>query len=257
MARLSIVSATHGFRTGGREIRAVDGVSLELRDGEIVAVVGPSGSGKTTLLRIASGLLEPDSGTARLEPGTRIGFMFQEPRLLGHLTAEGNIALGLGARRARRCGASRVGEVIELLGLGDHRRAYPSELSGGLAQRVALGRALVRDPDLIFMDEPFSALDAILRRRLQDDLLDILARRGTSALFVTHDLAEALYLGDRAVVLRAGRIVRDETIPLPRPRDSRAAEFSALQDSIARALGGELPHEGGLEYESSPKEHSA
>jgi sulfonate transport system ATP-binding protein len=237
MARLRLERVGVTFNAGGREIRALDGVDLELEEGQTSVVVGPSGSGKTTLLRVAAGLLTPQEGRTTMAAGTKLGFVFQEPRLLGHLTAEGNIALGLGSRKAEKEGKLRVAETVELLGLGSHRSAYPSELSGGLAQRVALGRALVRDPDVVFMDEPFSALDAPLRRRLQDELLAILAARRTSALFVTHDLVEALYLGDRVIVLRDGRRVRDEAIGLPRPREPRSAGFVGLQDSLALALG--------------------
>jgi ABC-type nitrate/sulfonate/bicarbonate transport system ATPase subunit len=237
VVRLSLVGVRKAFRAGGREIRAVNGVDFELGEGEVATIVGPSGSGKTTLLRIAAGLESPDAGRATRPAGTRLGFVFQEPRLLGSLTVEGNVAFGLGSRRAEREGAGRVGEVLELLGLGEFRRAYPRELSGGLAQRVALGRALVRDPELLLMDEPFSALDAPLRRRLQDELLGILASRRTSLAFVTHDLVEALYLGDRVLALRSGVLVRDETIALARPRDPRGAAFVGLLDSLARTLG--------------------
>jgi ABC-type nitrate/sulfonate/bicarbonate transport system ATPase subunit len=238
MVRLRLEGVGKTYRSSGREIRAVDGIDLELLEGELATLVGPSGSGKTTLLRIAAGLEDPDSGRATLRAGTKLGFVFQEPRLLGSLTVEGNVALGLGSRRAEREGGRRVDEVLGLLGLREHRRAYPAELSGGLAQRAALGRALVRDPELLFMDEPFSALDAPLRRRLQDELLAILASRRTSALFVTHDLAEALYLGDRVVALRSGRIVRNEQVALGRPRDPRRADFVGLVDSLAITLGG-------------------
>jgi ABC-type nitrate/sulfonate/bicarbonate transport system ATPase subunit len=238
MARPSLEGVAKTFLSGGREIKAVDGVDLELGEGEVATIVGPSGSGKTTLLRIAAGLEAPDSGRAALRGGGVLGFVFQEPRLLGSLTVEGNVALGLGSRKAERAGAGRVREIIELLGLSDFRRAYPAQLSGGLAQRVALGRALVRDPDLLLMDEPFSALDAPLRRRLQDELLGILATRRTSLAFVTHDLVEALYIGNRVVVLRGGRVTRDEPIALARPRDPRSRAFMASLDSLARALGG-------------------
>jgi ABC-type nitrate/sulfonate/bicarbonate transport system ATPase subunit len=238
MVRLSLDGVSKAFRAGGREIRAVDGLNFELHEGEMATIVGPSGSGKTTLLRIAAGLEAPDSGSVARREGTKLGFVFQEPRLLGSLTVEGNVSLGLGSRKAEREGEVRVAEVLELLGLSEFRRAYPSELSGGLAQRVALGRALVRDPDLLFMDEPFSALDAPLRRRLQDELLGILASRRTSLVFVTHDLVEALYLGDRVVALRAGRVARDERIELGRPRDARGAAFVGLVDSLAITLGG-------------------
>jgi sulfonate transport system ATP-binding protein len=233
---LSLRRVGKTYRAGGRAIRAVDGVDFELGEGEAATIVGPSGSGKTTLLRIAAGLERPDSGLATRREGSRLGFVFQEPRLLGSLTVAGNVALGLGSGRAEREGALRVAEVLELLGLRDFRRAYPAQLSGGLAQRVALGRALVRDPDILLMDEPFSALDAPLRRRLQDELLGILAPRKISLAFVTHDLGEALYLGDRFLVLRAGRLVRDEAIALARPRDPRGAAFIGYVDYLAKTL---------------------
>jgi ABC-type nitrate/sulfonate/bicarbonate transport system ATPase subunit len=234
---LRLDGITRRFRAGGREILALDRVDFELAEGELVAVVGPSGSGKTTLLRIAAGLESVDAGSVRRGEGARIGFVFQEPRLLSSRTVEGNVALGLGSRRAEREGSARVLELLGLLGLSEFRRAYPRELSGGIAQRVAIGRALVRDPEVLFLDEPFSALDAPLRARLQDELLAVLARRGTSAVFVTHDLGEALYLGDRVVTLVRGRIVRHERIALLRPRDRQGKEFSELKASLALTLG--------------------
>ena len=237
MVALSLAGISRSFFVDGREMRAVDAVDFSLGEGEIATIVGPSGSGKTTLLRLAAGLESPDRGRVTRREGSRLGFVFQEPRLLPSLTVEGNIALGLGSRRAEREGALRVLEVIELLGLAGHRRARPDQLSGGIAQRVALGRALVRDPDILFMDEPFSALDAPLRRRLQDELLAILEPRRTSVAFVTHDLAEALYLGDRVLVLRAGAVVRDEAVGLPRPRDPRDPCFADLADSLSLTLG--------------------
>jgi sulfonate transport system ATP-binding protein len=189
------------FFVEGREIRALDGVDLELAEGELATIVGPSGSGKTTLLRIAAGLEGLDSGSVSVSEGTRLGFVFQEPRLLSSLTVEGNVALGLGSGKGRAEGESRVRETLETLGLSAFRAAYPRQLSGGIAQRASLARALVREPDLLLMDEPFSALDAPLRRRLQDELLTLLKRRRASVLFVTHDIGEALYLGDRILGL--------------------------------------------------------
>jgi ABC-type nitrate/sulfonate/bicarbonate transport system ATPase subunit len=238
MARLRLSGVSRAFRGEGREIRAVDGVDLELGEGEIATIVGRSGAGKTTLLRIAAGLERPDSGRATRAEGTRVGFVFQEPRLLSSLNVEGNVALGLGSKRAEREGRGRVLEVLDQLGIEEYRGLYPAQLSGGIAQRAALGRALVRDPELLLMDEPFSALDAPLRARLQEDLLGILASRRASVAFVTHDLGEALYLGDRVLVLRAGRIVRDERVALERPRDRRSGEFLARMDFLSLALGG-------------------
>jgi ABC-type nitrate/sulfonate/bicarbonate transport system ATPase subunit len=237
MVSLSLMDVSRSFSVDGRNLLAVDGVDLELGEGEIVTIVGPSGSGKTTLLRIAAGLESIDGGQVVRGSGMRTGFVFQEPRLLSSLTVEGNISLGLGSGKAERAMGARVAEILEVLGLSGFRRAYPNQLSGGLAQRVALGRALVRDPDLLFMDEPFSALDTPLRRRLQDELLGILASRSMSLVFVTHDLVEALYLGDRVVALRRGRIVRDERIELVRPRDPRSADFIELMDSLTATLG--------------------
>jgi sulfonate transport system ATP-binding protein len=242
VVRLSLEGASRSFFVEGREIRALDKVGLELKQHELATIVGPSGSGKTTLLRVAAGLETLDEGRSSLRAGTRIGFVFQEPRLLSSLTVEGNVALGLGrgglgSRRARAEGEGRVRETLELLGLSAFRRAYPRQLSGGIAQRASLARALVREPELLLMDEPFSALDAALRRRLQDELLALLARRPASVLFVTHDISEALYLGDRVLALRSGRIVRDEEVAMARPRDRRAPEFLGLVDSLASTLG--------------------
>jgi sulfonate transport system ATP-binding protein len=258
MVGLSLVDVGKAYAAGGREIRALVGVGFELDRGEAVTIVGPSGSGKTTLLRIAAGLEVPGSGRVLRAEGTRLGFVFQEPRLLRHLTAEGNIALGLGSRRAGRAGAARVSEVVELLGLREHRRAFPAQLSGGLAQRVALGRALVREPDILFMDEPFSALDAPLRRRMQDELIGILGSRRMSLLFVTHDLVEALYLGDRVLAVSGGRIVRDEAIAIGRPRDPRRADFVGLVDSLVNTLRASGPESASEpEYPASLEECSA
>ena len=235
-AVLRFESASRFFRMGTGVVRALDGVDLELAAGAIITVVGPSGCGKTTLIRIAAGLERPDSGLVWRQETSRLAVVFQEPRLLRSLTVEGNILLGLGPGRASREGLDRTREVMELLGLGVFRKAHPDQLSGGLAQRVALGRALVRDPEILLMDEPFSALDAPLRRRLQDELLAIQQLRAMSVVFVTHDLPEAIYLGDRVLVMRSGRIVQDEAVGLERPRDPRSAPFHGIQDALVLRL---------------------
>jgi len=192
--------------------RAVDGVTLTLAPGELLAVVGPSGSGKSTLLRLIAGFERADAGTVRVggrevsAPGVwvepedrRIGMVFQHGALFPHLDVMANVAFGA-AQRARAV------ECLELVGLRDRAEAFPHELSGGERQRVALARALAADPEVVLLDEPFSALDAGLRERLRADVVGILRRAGMSAILVTHDQAEALSLADRVAVLRDGRV---------------------------------------------------
>lgn len=238
------------YQVAGGEVRAVDGVDLEVPARGIVTLVGASGCGKTTLIRLAAGLERPDAGRVWSRAEVRLGVVFQEPRLLRSLTVEGNVLLGLGPGKAGRAGRERAREVLDLLGLDGFRRAYPDQLSGGLAQRVSLGRALVRDPDLLLMDEPFSALDVPLRRRLQDELLAILRLRAIGVVFVTHDLAEAIYLGDRILVMRRGRVVQDAPVALERPRDLRSEPVHRLQDALARLLddGGPAPLPAGHDH---------
>jgi ABC-type nitrate/sulfonate/bicarbonate transport system ATPase subunit len=244
-AVLRLEGVRRRYRVAGGEVRAVDGVDLEVPARGIATLVGASGCGKTTLIRLAAGLERPDAGRVWCREEARLAVVFQQPRLLRSLTVEGNVLLGLGPGKADRPGQDRAREVLGLLGLEPFRRAWPDQLSGGLAQRVALGRALVRDPDLLFMDEPFSALDAPLRRRLQDELLAILRLRATSVVFVTHDLAEATYLGDRILVMRRGRIVRDLPVDLERPRDLRGEPVHRLQDTLARLLDDGAPPAAG------------
>lgn len=241
LAVLRLEGVHRRYRVAGGEVRAVDGADLEVPEGAIVTVVGASGSGKTTLVRLAAGLERPDAGRVWCRETARLGVVFQQPRLLRSLTVEGNVLLGLGPGRPDPAGRARAREVLGLLGLHGFAQAWPDQLSGGLAQRVALGRALVRDPDLLLMDEPFSALDAPLRRRLQDELLAILAARAITVVFVTHDLAEAVYLGDRILVMRRGRIVQDAPVDLARPRDLRSEPVHRLQDALARLLDDHPP----------------
>lgn len=207
------------------EVRALDGVSLTLDEGELLAVVGPSGCGKSTLLRAVAGLVVPDAGrvslagmlvddgTTRIPPeGRGTGLVFQEHALFPHLTVADNVAFGI-RKKARGRGAARqrVGEMLELVGLPDHGGRYPHELSGGERQRVALARALAPSPALMLFDEPFASIDHNLRVRLRADVVEALRRTGTPAVFVTHDQTEALAIGDRIAVMRRGRIVQIDT----------------------------------------------
>lgn len=228
---LSLRGIAHAF--GPR--RVVEAIDLDLAPGEVLCLVGPSGCGKTTLLHIAGGLSEPLEGSVA-NRFARPAFVFQEPRLLPWRRAGDNLAFGLRARgetRARRETAVRV--LAERLGLDDNDlEKFPHELSGGMRQRVALGRALAVEPDLLLLDEPFAALDVGLKRDLQDLLRSEITRRGLAALFITHDLVEAVRLGRRVVVMGGapGRIVHVFTPGgMPDDRDD-----SALHAEVGRLL---------------------
>ena len=204
-----------GLRKHFGPVAAVEEVDLELEPGTICALLGPSGCGKTTTLRLIAGLEQPDGGEIGLGdrtlsgPGTfvaperrRIGMVFQDYALFPHLDVAGNVGYGLGRRPDR----ARVAEVLDLVGLGGDARRSVHELSGGMQQRVALARALAPTPDLILLDEPFSNLDAGLRERLRREVREILRRAGVTALFVTHDQAEALSIAELVAVMNGGRI---------------------------------------------------
>ncbi len=238
--RVSVVDVALTFRRSDGPLLALDGVSLDVEPGEIVALIGPNGSGKSTLLRAIAGLLTPDRGGVTLdgrpvtEPDPAVGLVFQEPRLLPWRSVAANIAYPLelaGWPRARR--DARVSELLELVGLEGAAGARPSQLSGGMRQRVALARALALEPRVLLLDEPFSALDALTRERLNVELLDLWARTATTGIVVTHSIPEAIFLADRVIVLsaRPGRVLADLPVPLPRPRD-----MSTLDDAVVSPL---------------------
>jgi sulfonate transport system ATP-binding protein len=237
------------FENGRVALRDID---LEIAPRTIVSVVGASGSGKSTLLRIISGLEMPTTGKlvwdGQLIDGPRreIGFIFQEPRLMPWLNVSANVRLGLGPfqRSKRLPGESEstarelVSAAIEKVGLESFASAFPRELSGGMAQRVAIARALVARPSLILSDEPFSALDAVNRLKLQNHLLKIWEMDRPTLLVVTHDVEEALVFGDRVIVLEkdSGRIKDDYSIDLPRPRQRSGLKFQHWKETILRSL---------------------
>src|SRR5450631_227856 len=207
-------------------VHALDDVSFSVGPGEIVAIVGGSGCGKSTLLRAVSGLDTPSQGRVLLDgvpitkPHEKIGIIFQEPRLLPWLTVAGNVGFGLEDRpRAER--NERVAAALARVGLTEKANMWPRELSGGQAQRVAFARALVPRPEVLLLDEPFSALDAFTRADLQDHLLDLWADFKPTLVMVTHDVEEAVVLADRIMVMRAhpGRLFEEIASDLPRPRD--------------------------------------
>ncbi|MCF3960710.1 ABC transporter ATP-binding protein [Streptomyces fuscigenes] len=227
---------------------ACDGLSFEIAENEFVAIVGPSGCGKTTFLSALAGLVPVASGRLELTgapiqgPSPDRSLVFQQASLFPWRTVAANIEFGLKAQqRLDERGRARVAELVELVGLAGKEKAYPRELSGGMSQRVNLARALATDPDLLLLDEPFSALDAQTREVMQEELTRIWqvdgAGRGKTAVFVTHDVPEAVFLADRVVVFSSGpaHLVEVVDVDLPRPRDAavkRSPEFQEISDYI-------------------------
>ena len=220
-------------------------ISFDLRRGEFLSIVGASGCGKSTLLRLIVGLDSDFEGDIQIDgkpirgPGAERSMVFQDHRLFPWLTIEGNVALGLdgldlSAGEKRR----RVGELIELVGLSKFALAYPHQLSGGMAQRAVIARALVSEPEILLMDEPFGALDSLTRVYLQEELLRIWAKRKVTAIVVTHDVEEAVFLSDTVIVMepRPGRIQSVVPINLTRPRDRASQGFAEIKGRILRDL---------------------
>ncbi len=240
------VLTLHGLRYAFGDGQAiVDGVDLALEQGAFHCLVGRSGCGKTTLLRLAAGLLRPLDGEVSFQPpripeaGTGIGFVFQSPNLLEWLRVVDNVLLPLSLhRRPTTADVAQARALLAQLGLAAHADKYPRQLSGGQQSRVALARALLLSPALLLLDEPFAALDAITREELQRDLRALCGRQGTSVLFVTHDIAEAVFLADRIHVMEAGRIVQALSVDLPAPpaRDRYSALFAARAAAVRAAL---------------------
>lgn len=224
-------------------VRALDALTLTVALGEIVAVVGGSGCGKSTLLRLVCGLDAPTTGAVILDgdtitaPHEKIGIVFQEPRLLPWLSVARNVGFGLDDR-PRRERDDRVAAQLDRVGLTEKSAVWPRELSGGQAQRVALARALVTRPEVLLLDEPFSALDAFTRVDLQDHLLDLWADQKPTLLVVTHDVDEAIVLADRVVVMRPrpGRVQEEVVTDMPRPRDRQSAAFDFAKRRVMNAL---------------------
>ncbi|GLZ01956.1 ABC transporter ATP-binding protein [Actinoplanes sp. NBRC 103695] len=219
----------NGVRRSFGAVRVLDGVDLTVGDGEVVALLGGSGSGKSTLLRILAGL-DPDA-TGEFTVPPRHAVVFQEHRLLPWKRVIDNVGLGVPNAR-ERCRAA-LAEV----GLADRARAWPAELSGGQLQRVAFARALAREPEVLLLDEPFGALDALTRLRMQELFGRLRSRHGFAALLVTHDVDEALLLADRALVLDGGRIAAEVAVPLAYPRAQDMPGFGELRRELLDLLG--------------------
>jgi sulfonate transport system ATP-binding protein len=228
---------------GGQPHLALEAVDLSVEPGEIVTLVGTSGCGKSTLLRIVAGLEKPTTGLVRIAgmevaaPSRDVGLVFQEPRLLPWMSVRQNVRLAL-LDLSRDEQDRLIDAVLAKVALGRFADVWPHQLSGGMAQRAAIARALVRRPRLLLLDEPFSALDSFTRQNLQEHLLELWQDGGFTMVFVTHDIEEAVALSDRVVVLRGqpGRVVAVHEVGLPRPRERSAPDFFALKDTIIRQL---------------------
>ena len=223
---------------------ALDNVSLSVAAGELVCIVGPSGCGKSTLLRLIAGLYLPTGGELLMgaepitSPSAERGLVFQDPNLFPWLTVRRNIEAGLVARGLLREKRAEVDEFMRLVGLETFADAFPHHLSGGMAQRVALARALINHPKVLLLDEPLGALDAFTRMRMQDEVLRLWQAHGTTMLFVTHDIDEAIYMSDRIVIMtqRPGKIEQIIHVEMGRPRDRSSSDFLRLRGDILETL---------------------
>ncbi|WP_075213916.1 ABC transporter ATP-binding protein [Mongoliimonas terrestris] len=243
---VTVRDLSKSFTLNGRRLDVLRGIQLDVDGGEALAIVGPSGCGKTTLLRVLAGIEPPDDGSVLIDGrpvqgiGTERAIIFQEPRLLPWLTVLGNVSFGLQVRGTPKAEAeSRARHYIRLVGLGDFESAYPRQLSGGMAQRVGIARALTVQPEILLLDEPLGALDAMTKLTMQEELARIWREENVTLILVTHDLEEAIVLADRVLVLpkEKGAASRVIDIDLPRPRDRSEARFVAMRRRLMAEFG--------------------
>jgi len=245
MSGVNLRELSKVYTIGSKSFFALENVSLFIEDGSFTTVIGRSGCGKTTLLRLLCGLEEKSSGDigflhrGKMVNGkeVRIGVVFQEPRLMPWLTVKDNIRLSALSNK-KEDGSVKTEKLLEMLGLEPFKNAYPSQISGGMAQRAALGRALFFDPDIILMDEPFGALDYFTRQKLQNEIVNLYIRHQKTILLVTHDIEEAVFLSQKIVVLEAGQLLWEFNIDLPYPRSKTDSRFLAFRDKIYNAIMG-------------------
>jgi NitT/TauT family transport system ATP-binding protein len=246
---IEINGVSKQFALQGQRIEALRDANLRLAKGEFVCLIGASGCGKSTLLRIVAGFEQPSQGEALMwgkpiaGPAPDRGMVFQDYGLFPWLNVRRNIAFGPTARGLAATEVNATADrFISLVGLQRFAEAYPHQLSGGMKQRVAIARVLANDAELVLMDEPFGALDAMTRERLQDELLDIWQRTGLTVMFVTHSIEEAIFLADRVVVMSPGpgRIETEMRIDLPRPRDVSAPDFNDIRRELSRMLHSDM-----------------
>jgi len=244
-AHIGVQGVSHWFKQQNGALQVLDDVSIDVAPGEFVALLGPSGCGKSTLLRLVAGLEPATAGriTQDGEPITRPDpsriVVFQDPTLFPWRSVWDNVALGLQARGLLKSHRARVDDALRLVGLTDFARSFPHQLSGGMAQRVALARALVNDPQLLVLDEPLGKLDSLTRLAMQSELVQLWQRAGFSALLVTHDVEEALFLANRVIVLsdRPARVTAELVVDLPYPRHRGHPRLAELRHAALRHLG--------------------
>jgi NitT/TauT family transport system ATP-binding protein len=251
-SKLEARNVSKTFRSDTREVDALKDVSFEVEAGSFVVIIGPSGCGKSSLLRILGGLIPPTQGEVLIDgnvvsgPGPDRSVVFQNFRLLPWRKVLGNVELGLEINRTEKSRREELAnQYVELVGLSGFEQYYPAELSGGMQQRVGLARALVVNPDILLMDEPFGSVDAQTREQLQTELLKLWDKTGKTVIFITHDIDEAIYLGDKIIIMspRPGRVQGIVTVDLPKPRWERKTEiiestvFITLKRNLWSALG--------------------
>ncbi|MBN3756286.1 ABC transporter ATP-binding protein [Paraburkholderia sp. Tr-20389] len=244
-ARIDVRNVTHRFALHGEALPVLDDISLTIEPGECVALLGPSGCGKSTLLRLVAGLDAPAQGAIHADgvpvtgPDPSRVVVFQDPTLFPWRTVRDNVALGPQAQRTQRDAGNRIDAALELVGLSAFANAYPHQLSGGMAQRAALARALVNDPQLLVLDEPFGKLDSLTRIRMQSELVRLWQTEGFSVLLVTHDVEEALYVANRVIVLseRPARILSQVRNDAPYPRHRDDPDLVRLRRDVLALLG--------------------
>ncbi len=252
---IEIENVFQSFGDGAGSPPVLENINLDIKQGELVCLLGPSGCGKSTLLNIVAGFIKAEEGSVRIEgevvtvPAINRLVIFQDYGLLPWRTVGQNVALGLEVKKVTRAEQNiMITKYLKMVGLEDARDKFPHQLSGGMQQRAAIARALAVQPEILLMDEPFGALDAITRMKLQEDILALCRETGTTILFVTHDIEEAVYLADRIVILSAnpGRIHAVLDVEMPHLRERTSDDFVLMRDRVFKAIN--LKHEHPLEY---------
>ncbi len=248
MAGLIIKNLSKTFEISNKKILALKNIDLTVENGSFVTIVGRSGCGKTTLLKLLCGIDTKSEGTVELTDlndgqDNKISIVFQEPRLMPWLTVEENMAFSLINCKDKAYVNEKVYEYLKLLGLYNFRNAYPSQISGGMAQRTSLGRTLCYEPQIILMDEPLGALDPFNRKKIQNDLINIFLKSGKTILFVTHDIEEAIYLGQKIIVMDTGKVIKEIPINIDYYRDTISEEFFYYKKQISNIFNKLLQEE--------------